>query len=187
MGQGAIETLILTYFIVLKFLYQVDMKTVVKCPLESLCYSPTSMTYSEGLIKSSSHENYLLLKILDQWNKFPILVLTFLYGSIFETLHFLKLCPILSSSYGSQCKSNQQVSWSNVLAHTYILLVVLHKCGHAKPYLVVNVINGRKRANHVQTRSSLVQTDWLDLWFCKFYLPSPSSAFEANRTQRPVS
>ena len=107
LGQGAIETLILTYFILLKFLYQVDMKTVVKCPLEFLCYSPTWMTYSEGLIKSSSHENYLLLKILDQWNKFPILVLTFLYGSIFETLHFLKICPILSSSYGSQCKSNQ--------------------------------------------------------------------------------
>ena len=84
----------MTYFILLKFLYQVDMKTVVKCPLEFLCYSPTSMTYSGGLIKSSSHENYLLLKILDQWNKFPILVLTFLYGSIFETLHFQKICPI---------------------------------------------------------------------------------------------
>ena len=53
----------------------------------------------------------------------------------------------------------QQFSRSNILAHIYILLVVLHKCGHAKPYLVVNVINGRKRANHVQTRSSLVQTD----------------------------
>ena len=102
---------------------------------------------------------------MEQISNFSTDIFIWIY---FWNTSFSKNMPYLSSSYGSQCKSNQQVSRSNVLAHIYILLVVLHKCDHAKPYLVVNVINGRKRANHVQTRSSLVQTDWLNLWFCKF-------------------